>query len=163
MSVLNFFKKKQKKFPKIVVLYVSSELKKILIAPQYVDESWIRFEQEEIEILEFNCTDELLGESIKRNFDKFAKKNRENRKITSRDWPAYQASKLRSMKEFERKYFRISINGANEANIIMVFEADMKSKNHINLTSSISAYAENKKLGYLAKKLHEIQINRIIE
>ncbi len=67
------------------------------------------------------------------------------------------------MKEFEKKYYRISINGANETNIIMVFEADMKSKNEINLTSSISAHAENKKLGILTKKLHEIQINRIME
>ncbi len=80
MSLLHYFKKDKKKFPKMVVLYVSSELNKILIAPQYVDESWIRFEQEEIEILEFSCTDELLGESIKRNFDKFAEKNMENKK-----------------------------------------------------------------------------------
>ena len=50
MSIVDFFKKK-KKFPKMVVLYMSSELNKILIAPYYVDESWIRFEQEEIEIL----------------------------------------------------------------------------------------------------------------
>jgi len=163
MGILNIFKKEQKKFPKMVILYVSSELNKILIAPQYVDESWIRFEQEEIEALDFNCTNEQLGESIKRNLDKFAEKNMENNKRTSKDWPAYQASKLRSMKEFERKYFRISIDGANEANIILVFKADMKSKNEINLTSSISAHAENERLGFLTKILHEIQINRTIE
>ena len=162
MSIVDFFKKK-KKFPKMVVLYMSSELNKILIAPYYVDESWIRFEQEEIEILEFNCKDDLLGESIKRNFDKFAEKNMENRKRTSKDWPAYQASKLKSMKDFERKYNRITVDGANEANLFMVFLADMKSKNDINLTSTISAYAENNRLGILAKKLYEIQINRIVE
>lgn len=162
MSIVDLFKRK-KKFPKMVVLYMSSELNKILIAPYYVDETWIRFEQEEIEILEFNCNDDLLGESIKKNFDKFAEKNMENRIRTSNDWPAYQASKLKSMKEFERKYNRITVDGANEANLIMVFQAYMKSKNDINLTSSISSYAENNKLGYLAKKLYEIQINRIIE
>ncbi|PCJ64886.1 MAG: hypothetical protein COA58_11475 [Bacteroidetes bacterium] len=163
MSLLNLFKKEKKKFPKMVVLYLSSELNKILIAPQYVDESWIRFEQEEIEILEFKCTDEFLGESIKRNFDKFAEKNMENKKRTSKDWPAYQASKLRSMKDFKRKYTIITIKGANEANIIMVFEADMKSKHEINLTSFISTHTQNQKLGFLTKKLHEIQLNRTIE
>lgn len=163
MNLLNFLKKEKKEFPKMVVLYLSSELNKILIAPQYVDESWIKFEQEEIELLDFNCSNELLGESIKKNFDKFAEKNMEDKKRTSKDWPAYQASKLRSMKEFKKKYYRISINGANEANIIMVFEADMKSKNEINLTSSISAFAENHKIGFLTKKLHEIQLNRTIE
>jgi len=87
----------------------------------------------------------------------FAKKNVVNKKRTSKDWPAYQASKLKSIKEFEEKYFRISINGANEANLFMVFEADMKSAFNINLTSSISTFADNQKIGFIIKKLHELQ------
>ena len=163
MSLFNVFKKEQEKFPKMVVLYVSAERNTILIAPQYVDESWLRYEQEEIDILDFNCTDDVLGAAIKRNFNKFAQKNMENKKRTSKDWPAYQATKLKSMKAFEETYFRISITGANEANIIMIFEADMKSKHEINLTSAISAFAENEELGRLTKKLHDIQLNRIVE
>ena len=147
----------------MVVLYLSSELNKILVVPQYVDKSWIRFEQEEIEVLEFKCNDDLLGKSIKRNFDKFAKKNIGDKKRTSKDWPSYQASKLKSMKDFEKKYYRITIDGANEANIIMIFEADMKSINKINLTRSISTSADYQELGDLTKKLYDIQINRVIE
>lgn len=163
MGIFDIFKKKQKEFLKMVVLYLSSELNTILVAPQYVDKSWIRFEQEKIEILNFDCSNELLGETIKRNFDKFARKNMEDKKRTSKDWPAYQASKLKSVKDFEKKYNRITINGANEANIIMVFEADMKSKNEINLTSSISAFADNEKLGILTKELNKIQNSKKIE
>ena len=147
----------------MVVLYLSSELNKILVAPQYVDKSWIRFEQEEIEILEFNCKDDLLGETIKRNFDKFAKKDIEDKKRTSKDWAAYQSSKLKSMKEFEKKFYRITINGANEANIIMIFEADMKSKNQINLTRAISTYADYRELGELTKQLYNIQVNKVLD
>lgn len=165
MGLFDFFKKGNNEFVKFLVIYISSELNKILIAPHYLDESWIKYEQEEVEILEFNCNDEILGESIKKKFNKFALKNMENRKRTrtSKDWHSYQASKLKSMKEFEKKYFRIFISGANEANIIMIFEADMKSKLEINLTSSISSFAENQKMGFLIKKMHEIQMNRIIE
>jgi len=163
MSILNFIKKDQKEFPKMVVIYLCSELNKILIAPQYIDESWIKFEQDEIEQLEFNCTNELLGESIKRNFDKFASKNMNNIKRKQKNWPAFKESGLKSIKEFEKKYYRISVNGANESNIIMVFEADMKSENKINLTSSISAHAQNEKIGTLTKKLNEIQLNKKIE
>ena len=163
MSLLKLFNIKKRDFPKMVVLYISSELNKILIAPQYVDESWIRYEQEEIEILNYDCLDEELGLSIKHNFNKFSFKKMKNKKRTSKEWHAYQVSKLKSIKEFEKKYFRISINGANEANIIMVFEADMKSKDEINLTSSISSYAENDKIGILTKKLHEIQLSRNIK
>lgn len=160
---MNIFKKKRKEFPKMVVLYLSNELNKILVAPQYLDESWLRFEQEKIEILDFECSDELLGESIKKNFEKFTHKNMDDKKRTSKDWPAYQASKLKSMKEFEKKYFRITINGANEANIIMIFEAEMKLKNEINLTSSISVYAQNEKLGFLTKELNKIQLSKKFE
>ena len=163
MNLFKLLKKEKKEFPKMVVLYISSELNKILIAPQYVDESWVKFEQKEISTLDFNCSNELLGESIKRNFNKFANKNIADKKRTSKDWPSYQASKLKSIKEFEKRYFKISINGANEANIIMVFEADMKSKDAINLTSSISAFTDNQKIENLIKKLHEIQLNRIVE
>jgi hypothetical protein len=160
MNILNLFKKEKKEIPKMVVLYLSCDLDKVLIAPHYVDESWLRFEQENIEILNFNCTNELLGESIKRNFEKFAKKNIGDKKRTLKDWPAYQASKLKSIKEFEKKYYRITISGANEANIILVFVADMKLINEVNLTSSISAFAENERIGYLTKKLYEIQLSK---
>lgn len=164
MSLFNFFKKSKKEFSKSLAIYVSSELNKILIAPHYIDESWLRYEQEEIEILKFDCTDEMLGESIKRNFNKFARKNIENQKRTyKKDWSAYQASKLKTLKEFEKKYFRISIDGANEANITLVLIADMKSEFEINLTNSISAYADNQKIGFIVKKMHSIQMNRIID
>jgi len=113
--------------------------------------------------LKFNCSDESLGQSVKNNLSKFSKKNILNKKVKTKDWPAFKASKLKSIKEFEKKYFRISIHGANEANIILVLEADMKSKNNINLTSSISVYTENQNLGSLIKNLFNIQINRTIE
>src|SRR5690606_30050848 len=150
MGLFDFFKKRKKEFAKSLVVYIRSELNKILIAPHYVDESWIKYEQEEIEVLEFNCNDEILGESVKRNFNKFAEKNMENRNRTSKDWSSYQATKLKSKKEFEKKYFRIFISGANEANIIMIFEANKKSKLKINLTSSFPAVEAVLKSVYLA-------------
>lgn len=157
MSLLKFFRKSEKEFAKSLAIYISSESGKILIAPHYVDESWLRYEQEVIEILNFDCDDEILGESIKKSFNMFAKKNMANTKRTSKDWSSYQASKLKSIKEFEEKYLKISINGINEANLFMVCEADMKSPYHINLTSSISAFADNQKIGFLIKKLHKLQ------
>lgn len=157
MSLFKVFKKSEKEFPKSLTIYISSELGKILIASHYIDESWLRYEQEEIEILNLDCDDEILGASIKRSFNLFTKKNLANKKRTLKDWSSYKASKLKSVKEFEEKYFKISINGANEANLLMVCEADMKSADNINLTSSISAFADNQKIGYLIKKLNTLQ------
>lgn len=50
----------------MIAVDLSEEYRKILIAPFFVDESWLRYEQEDVEVLSFDVTDELLGESIKR-------------------------------------------------------------------------------------------------
>jgi hypothetical protein len=39
----------------------------------------------------------------------------------------------------------------------------MKLKNEINLTSSISVYAQNEKLGFLIKELNKIQLSKKFE
>lgn len=163
MKLFHLFKKEQEQFSQMIAVFVSVELNKILIAPHYVDESWVRYEQEEIEEIAYNDTNEILGQSIKRNLALFAKKNMSTAKRKPKDWPSYKASKLKSIKEFKRKYHRISVNGANEANIILVFEADMKSIHKINITRSISAFAENQELGLLVKKMNKVQMNRTIE
>ena len=68
MSLFNFFKKSKKEFSKSLAIYVSSELNKILIAPHYIDESWLRYEQEEIKILKFDCTDSAYADNQKIGF-----------------------------------------------------------------------------------------------
>ncbi|MFT5618046.1 MAG: hypothetical protein ACI85I_001275 [Arenicella sp.] len=163
VSFMSWFSPKKKQFPKSLVIYLSSELNDILIAPQFVDESWVHYEQEEIQQMDFDCENELLGKAIKDNLDKFKEKNREETQRKIIDWPAYKASKLKSVKEFEKKFTRISICGANEANTILCFDADMKSKYGIDLRSSISTYAKDKEIGFLVKKLYRVQLERKIE
>ena len=155
--------KVKKQFPHMITVYLSNEYDKILIAPIFVDESWIRYEQEEIETLSFDVNDETLGESIKCNLNKFAKKNADLRKRNKKDWPAFKASKLKTVKEFESKFSRISISGLNEANLILAFDAETKSKNEIDLRTTISAYADNNELGDRLRKLYRAQIEMKIE
>ncbi len=54
------------------------------------------------------------------------------------DWPAYKASKAKSMKQFKRDYVRYSLRGANEANIIIAVNSQ-KLQNDIELTTAFSA------------------------
>jgi len=155
--------KEKKQFPSRVAIYLSQEYDKILVAPFFVDESWLHYEQEEIEALRFDVNDEKLGESIKRNLKKFAEKNEDTTKRNKKDWPAFKASNLKTVKEFESKFSRISISGLNEANLILAFDAETKSKNEIDLRTTISAYADNDLLGDRLRKLHKAQIERKIE
>ncbi|MBJ6116650.1 hypothetical protein JAO76_00480 [Pontibacter sp. BT310] len=162
---MNWFKskKEKKQFSKMIAVYLSEEYRKILVAPFIVDESWLRYEQEDVEVLSFDVTDELLGESIKRNLEKFAEKNKDSTKRNLTDWPAFKASKLKTVKEFEKKYSRISISGLNEANISLAMDAETKSEHEINLRTTLSAYADNKLLGIRLRKIHKAQIEKKIE
>lgn len=147
----------------MVAVYLSQEYDKILLAPFFVNELWLHYEQEEIEVLRFDVNDEKLGESIKRNLNKFAEKNVDSTKRNKKDWPAFKASNLKTVKEFETKFSRISISGLNEANLILAFDAETKSKNGIDLRTTISAYADNNELGDRLRKLHKAQIEMKIE
>ncbi len=162
---MNWFKskKKKKQFSKMIAVYLSTDYGKILIAPFFIDESWLYYEQEEIEVLNFDTPDEQLGRSIKRNLDKFAKRNQDLKKRNLTDWPAYKASKLKTVKEFEKKYSRISISGLNEANIIIAMDAETKSEHEIDLRTTLSAYSDNKLIGTRLRKLHQAQIEKKIE
>jgi hypothetical protein len=155
--------KEKKQFPQMIAVYLSKEYNKILIAPFFVDESWLHYEQEEIESIRFDVNDESLGESIKRNLKKFSEKNADLTKRNMKDWPAFKASNLKTVKEFEAKFSRISIAGLNEANLILAFDAETKSKDEIDLRTTISAYADNNILGDRLRKLHKAQIERKIE
>ena len=147
----------------MIAVFMSQEYDKILLAPFFVDESWLHYEQEEIEALRFDVNDEELGESIKRNLKKFAEKNADTTKRNKKDWPAFKASNLKTVKEFETKFSRITISGLNEANLILAFDAETKSKNKIDLRTTISAYADNNELGDRLRKLHKAQIKMKIE
>ncbi len=147
----------------MIAIYLSNEYDKILIAPFFIDESWVHYEQEEIEILKFDVNDEILGESIKRNLNKFEQKNADFTSRNKKDWPAFKASNLKTVKEFESKFLRISISGLNEANLILAFDAETKSKDEIDFRTTISAYADNSALGYRLRKLFKAQLERKIE
>ena len=162
---MKWFKSKneKKQFPKMITAYLSQEYDKILLAPFFVDESWMHYEQNEIEVLKFDVSDQILGESIKHNLNLFAEKNDDLTKRNKSDWPAFKASNLKTIKEFEAKFSRISISGLNEANLILAFDAETKSKDEIDLRTTISAYADNNELGNRLRKLHKAQIEMKIE
>lgn len=162
---MSWFKREKEKteFAKMVAVYLCVEKKSILVTPFFINDSWVYHEQEEIETLDYDISDENFGEAIKRNLDKFRVKEDDLTKRKLTDWPSYKASGLKTVKEFEKKYLRISISGANEANLILDLDADMKSKYEINLRTTISAYAKCEEIGFRLRKLHIAQLERKIE
>lgn len=161
---MNWFRKKSEKkaYSKMLGVYLSGAHNKILVAPYFTDGSGVYFEQDDIEVLPFDISDDLLGEALRRNLDKFEVKeaNFNKRKLT--DWPTYKASGSKTVKEFEKRYSKIAVSGLNEANIILAMDAEMKSKHEIDLRTIISAYANNRDLGVRLRMLHKAQVERKI-
>ena len=160
---MNWFKSKKKQFPKSITVYLSKEYQSILIVPMHVDKSWVHYEQEEIQNIKFEASFEEIGQSLKNSLNKFCEKETNFTYRNKKDWPAFKASKLKTIKEFETKYSRISISGLNESNLILAFDASTTSKDDINLRTTISAHADNSDLGNRLLKIHKAQIEKVIE
>ncbi len=105
------------KIIKSVTVYVSEKHSEIIIAPYYKEpKAGYFYEQEFCEIIDLKSSNEIIGESVKRNFHKFDIKENTNTNRNKSDWPAFKESKEKSMIGFEKNYRRISIRGINEYN-----------------------------------------------
>jgi hypothetical protein len=72
-----------------------------------------------------------------------------------RDWPAYQASKLSSVRMFEAQHIPILVSGANASNLIYTLEGELGKDEELRITASISSSAPAAKLGALLIKIYE--------
>ena len=55
-----------------------------------------------------------------------------------REWPAFRASRMRTVKSFEQEYIRVSVCGANEANIAWVIEGYPSKDAELRVTATVS-------------------------
>ena len=80
-------------------------------------------------VLPFTTAYETLGIEVQNAVALFKIKHADHREAKKSDWPAYKTSKLKSIKEFERLYKRLTISAVNETNILFTiegeYEADM--------------------------------------
>ena len=142
------------KVAKLVMVYISEKYDEIIIAPYFKDGiNGISYEQPNCEIISLNSSSEEIGQCIKVNFDKFNIKKRSKEKSNKSDWPAFKASKEKTMRGFENNYRRISISGLTDRNSTMRIETVLNLPTEIELTSTISAYCEPIDLGNRIMKI----------
>lgn len=67
------------------------------------------------------------------------------RKLT--DWPAFKASKVSSVRQFEQSFISILISGANDVNLIYVIDGEPYKDAELHVTSSVSSGASPEKIG----------------
>lgn len=149
----------EKKIQKSLHVYISEKYSEIIFVPMCREiKTPIYFEQETYEIIDFKSPIEIIGESIKRNFNKFSLKDRTSIHHKKSDWQALEASKERTIVSFEKNYKRFSIGGANEYNLILIIESYLNNSSNIELKTTISANSENSELGKRLLQLYNSDI-----
>ena len=147
------------KIIKSVTVYISEKHSEIIIAPISKEpKGSYNYEQENCEVIDLNSTTEVIGEAIKRNFNKFDIKEKKGGMGKKSDWPALKASREKSGRGFEEKYRRISIRGITDRNSTLKIETVMNLPIGIELTSTISAHCEASELGNRILKIYRSEI-----
>lgn len=145
---------------KSVTVYISDKHSEIIIAPVSKEpNAGYQYEQNVCEILNLNSSPEIIGETIKRNFNLFNIKENKSGMGKKSEWPALKASKEKSARRFEENYLRISIQGITDRNDSLKIETVMNLPIEIELTSTISAHCEASDLGSRVLKIFNSEIS----
>jgi len=144
---------------KSVTVYLSEKHSEIIVAPISKEpNAGYHYEQKDCEVIELNSSVEIIGKTIKRNFDKFNIERKNAGMGNKSDWPAFKASKEKSMRGFEERYIRISIQGLTDRNNTLRIETVLDLPINIELTSTISAHCEPMDLGNRILKMFRSEI-----
>ena len=147
------------KVHKLVTVYLSAKHSEIIVAPYFKDKkTGVNYEQENCEVIDLNSSSEVIGITIKRNFDKFDIRSKDFTKSKKSDWPAFKIGKEKSIRGFEEKYRRISIRGLTDRNNSLRLQTVMNLPNEMELTSTISAHSEPVDLGNRVLKMFHSEI-----
>jgi hypothetical protein len=144
---------------KSVSVYISEKYSEIIIAPQSKEsKAGYTFEQEECEVIDLESPPEIIGEAVKRNFNKF--NISENKTVSGKmaDWPALKNSKEKTKVGFEKNYIRLYISGVNEYNYSYNIKTVLNYPSEIELTTTISSSSENIDLGNRILKIFNSDI-----
>jgi len=162
MKLKNLLFKKsetEKKIKKKLHIYISEKHSEIIFAPMHREINIpIYFEQETCEVIDLKNTPETIGKSIEQNFNKFNLKERNSIHNKKRDWPAFKASKEKTIIGFEKNYSQFIITGANEHNITLIIESVFNFPSQIELTTIISYDCNSSELGERLLKIYNCDI-----
>jgi hypothetical protein len=101
-----------------VTIFVRLDKEQFIIAPMHVNAAGIYYEQREARVI-LEPTAEELGIAFRNAFNTFSAKDEDLRNRRTSDWPAYRASGMQSVSQFERGYCRIFCGALNSANVIV--------------------------------------------
>lgn len=140
-------------------LFLSQPNNKIIIAPLYLITRGATYEQEATEVLPFDSTVNEIGKRAKASLMLFEQPKKPLPPMKQSDWPAYRASKARSIKAFKSEYVYISIRTINTT---IQLEAWANGSEQIFVGAYISPACDSKAFGLLLLQIYQccLQLNQ---
>ena len=99
-------------------VYFSTSTGVAIVAPKHKNQDGIGYEQETVCVLPAEHSADDLGEALKRALSSFSEKPCDLRLMKKTDWPAFRASGLSSVAQFEREFTRISVEYLNSSGAV---------------------------------------------
>ena len=135
-------------------VYISNSLSHIIIAPQFITDSGIFYEQDASITIDLPIDDSTLGSEVIKSLNLFSKKAVNLRAKKPSDWPAFKHSKCKTILKFEEDYIFISIESANDSNLILVVEGYPFKDSDLSVKSTVSFYADKGQIGEKILKVY---------
>lgn len=107
----------QPSVPRGVHVYLGPDA--AIVAATHQNLAGIYYEQADPQVLRTPIDPAQLGAAFRQAFDRFSVQDKNLRDARRSDWPAYQASGLRSLKDFERTYQTVLCYALNPSNAVV--------------------------------------------
>ena len=117
-------------------VHIYASIDNTIVAAMHRNFAGIYYEQIDPVVLAGSPDPVALGAAFKQAFDRFSVKDANLREHKRSDWPAYRASGLRTIKEFERRYRAVACQGLNDSNAVV--HASMARPDAADCTTTIS-------------------------
>ena len=115
MRLFDAILRRRRRAPRCVNVYLSVE--NAIVAPMHRNIAGVYFEQDVAVVVTDLHDASALGREFRKAFDRFSIRDKNLRNHRRSDWPAWQASGLRTIKEFERRYRVVRCHGVDDDNL----------------------------------------------
>lgn len=128
--------------------------KPAIVAPQHFNSAGIRYEQSDPTVAD-DTSWEAVVPILHVALGKFSFREANLRKRRLTDWPGYQASGMRSVRQFEDAYLLILIAAVNEAELFYHASSRPRDEADITLHVTLNPYGSDKEIARLLERLHQ--------
>ena len=109
-----------------------------VVVTMHVNQDGVWYEDEVPTRIAGPLTAEALGGAAVRAMRATRQKAKDLRSLRASDWPVYRASGAPSVRQFEQQFIALSVDGANDANLVAVVTGAPEKDGDLQVTSSAS-------------------------